>query len=88
MVSQGIIEQSGFLDLSLVIALQNDCYEQLQENETYDKEIAGKIEDRIAAIPTTYSNIACFYVVLVRGIRLALCFNRIFKSKSTLNSIP
>jgi hypothetical protein len=88
MVSQGIVEQSGFLDLSLVIALQNDCYEQLQENEAYDKEIAGKIEDRIAAIPTTYSNIACFNVVLIRWICLALCFYRIFKCKSTLNSIP
>jgi len=88
MVSQGIVEQSGFLDLSLVIALQNDCYEQLQENEAYDKEIAGKIEDRIAAIPTTYSNIDCFNVVLIRWICLALCFYRIFKCKSTLNSIP
>lgn len=29
MIGQAVIEQSGFLDLGLVIALQNDSYEQL-----------------------------------------------------------
>ena len=28
-ICHSVIEQSGFLDLSLIIALQNDSYEQL-----------------------------------------------------------
>lgn len=40
-----VIEQSCLLNLSLIIALQNNSNEQLKENEAHDKVEAGEIEN-------------------------------------------
>ena len=37
MLGQAIIKKPGLLNLSLIIALQNDSDEQLKKDETHDK---------------------------------------------------
>jgi hypothetical protein len=85
---QSIIKKSRLLNLSLIVALQNDSNKQLKKDEAYDKVKASEVKNSETCITTSDCIISSFNIIIVVGIFLALSENRLIDSKRTLNRIP
>lgn len=75
MLSQAVIKKSRFLNLSLIVALQNDCNKQLKKDKTHDKVKASEVKNSETCISTPNCFVTSFNIIEIIGIVLALSEN-------------
>jgi hypothetical protein len=88
MLCHAVIKKPCFLNLSLIIALQNDSNEQLKEDEANDEVKAEEVRNGETCISTPDCLVASLYVIEIVGIYLALSENRLTDRERALNRIP
>ncbi len=82
------VERAGFLHIHDFEALQDHCYEQVQENELNNKKVGIKVKDGAARITAPNRLVTVVYILLIVRVLYAFVQYRLLVAEDVHDFSP